>query len=87
MPTPTVRGGLAFGPALSMVSTTKSFHRGEAVRGGEHLERAHVVAAGALDEHGELQAFARDRLVVDDGRGVVAGVGPVYGALTMDFLR
>ncbi len=28
MPTPTVRGGLAFGPALSMVSTTKSFIAG-----------------------------------------------------------
>ena len=27
------------------------FHRREAFRGGEHLERAHVVAARALDQH------------------------------------
>ena len=44
------------------------------------LQGAHVVAARALDQHREFQAVARDGFVVDDGRGVVARVRPVYGA-------
>src|SRR5215207_1273436 len=58
----------------------KPFHRPKAFRWGEHFHRAHVVAARALDQHREFQAVALDRFVVDDSRGVVARVSPVYGA-------
>src|SRR5829696_8370306 len=56
IPTPTVRGGLALGPAFSIVSTTNSFMAGRPSAGGEHPQGAHVVAAGALDQHRQFQS-------------------------------
>ena len=48
-----------------------------AVGGLQHFHGAHVLAAEALGREGQRQAVARCQLVVDDSRGVVAGVVPV----------
>src|SRR5215217_927845 len=85
MPTPTVRGGLALGPALSMVSTTKRFIAGRPSARVSILRALMLSLLAPLTSIVSLQTLSRDHLVVDGRRGVVAGVRAVQRSLDDGF--
>ena len=57
------------------------------VRGLEHAQTAHVLAAEAFGGHGDLHLVAGHQAGMDDRRGIVAGVATADGVLHHGFAQ